>query len=84
MVLAACNKDDKEKICVGFVTHYHFRISYFTRHLRYKHGAEVILCLYPQKRFLLCNISKMSCQIAGICYNKCAATFWQQKISKPL
>ncbi len=29
------------------------------------------------------NISKIDCQIAGICYNKCVATFWLQKISKP-
>ena len=36
-----------------------------------------------QERLLLRSISKIDCQIAGICYNKCVATFWQQKISKP-
>lgn len=31
---------------------------------------------------LLCSISKIGCQIVGIYYNKCVATFLQQKISK--
>ena len=37
-----------------------------------------------EKWVLLRNISKIYCQIARICYNKSVATFWQQKISKPL
>lgn len=61
MVLAPCNKDIKEKICVGFVTHSCFRILCFTRHLKHEHDAEDILCLYPQKWLLLRNILKMGC-----------------------
>jgi len=37
----------------------------------------------PQNGLLLRNISKTGCQFAGICYNICVATFWQQKISNP-
>ena len=29
-------KDIKEKICVGFVMHWRFRIPYFKRHLRHE------------------------------------------------
>jgi len=36
----------------------------------------------PEKGILLRNISKTGCQFTWICYNKCVATFWQQKISK--
>ena len=46
-------------------------------------GLGHIWCFYHQKRLLLRNIPEIGCQITGICYNKCVATFWQQKISKP-
>jgi hypothetical protein len=29
-------------------------------------------------RFGCAKFSKMDCQFAGICYNKCVATFWQR------
>ncbi|RKJ43840.1 hypothetical protein D7X25_25610 [bacterium 1XD42-8] len=55
----------------------------FCKNFKHKMDLGDILYFYHQKRLLLRNISKIGCQIAGICYNKCVATFWQQKISKP-
>lgn len=49
MVLARCNKHDKEKIYIGFVTHSLFGIPYFIRHLRYEYDMEGILYLCSQK-----------------------------------
>ncbi len=49
MVLARCNKHDKEKIYIGFVTHSLFGIPYFIRHLRYEYDVEGILYLCSQK-----------------------------------
>ena len=85
MELTPCNKDGQEKISVWLMDCYILALvnalisKCFCMYIIDVNG---ILFLY-QKRLLLRDISKMGCKIAGICYNKCVETFWQQKISKP-